>query len=512
MIWVLQWLKITVMLLIVNINLNFWGGELSRSFFVGVINLNEKFTAPIADAMQKYSNDGALAFHTPGHKQGLGAHSLLKKLITSEGLRQEVSLMEELDDLHSPQTCIKDAEKLAAKLFNADDCLFIINGTTCAIQTMIFATLKPNDFVFVPRNSHRSVMAGLILSGAIPIYLPVEFSADLQIPLNLSVETLKLAIKKFPMARALILTSPNYYGVAADVKKIAEILHAAGMLLLVDEAHGAHLQFCEELPISAMDAGADLAAQSTHKILGSMTQTSMLMVKNFDAEKVRRAASLLQSTSPNYLLLASLDIARLQMQENPEKISAVVQLSKNLRAEINSIDGLKTFDAVKNFGLDLTKVTVNVEELGLTGIAAEKILRHEFKIQCELSDSVNLLFLITYADNCATIKKLVDALQKLSTRKINTVIKRFINNPAEITQSEVSPREIYFAENKTVELKKAVNKICAEEVTFYPPGIPILNPGEIITAEIIDFIESQKEIGGRIIGSADTKLETIKII
>lgn len=476
--------------------------------------MEKKFTAPIADAMQKYSNDGALAFHTPGHKQGLGAHQLLKNLITAEGLRQEVSLMEELDDLHSPRTCIKDAENLAAKLFNADDCLFIINGTTCAIQTMILSTLKQGDLVFVPRNSHRSVMAGLILAGAIPIYLPVEFSNELQIPLNISVETLKLAIKKFPQARALILTSPNYYGVAADVKKIAEILHAAGMLLLVDEAHGAHLQFCEELPISAMDAGADLAAQSTHKILGSLTQTSMLMVRKkfIDVEKVRRVASFLQSTSPNYLLLASLDIARLQMQENPEKISQAVKLSKKLRAEINLIDGLKTFDAVPNFELDFTKVTVNVENLGLTGIDADKILRHKFKIQCELSDAANLLFLITYADNCATISKLVDALKNFAaTKKILPAPKRFIATPAEITQSEISPREVFFAESQTVEIEKAVGKICAEEVTFYPPGIPILNPGEMVTAEVIDFIKSQKEIGGRIIGAADTQLNTIKI-
>ena len=474
--------------------------------------MNKKFTAPIAEAMQKYSADGALAF-TPGHKQGLGAHELLKKLITAEGLRQEVSLMEELDDLHSPRTCIKDAENLAAKLFNADDALFIINGTTCAIQTMILATLKAGDLVFVPRNSHRSVMAGIILAGAIPIYLPVEFSAELQIPLNISVETLKLAIKKFPTARALILTSPNYYGVAADTKKISEILHAAGMLLLVDEAHGAHLQFCKDLPISAMDAGANLAAQSTHKILGSLTQTSMLLVKNFDVEKVRRAASLLQSTSPNYLLLASLDIARLQMQENPEKISQAVQLSKKIRTEINLIDGLKTFDAVKNFQLDLTKITVNVENLGITGIDAEKILRHKFKIQCELSDAANLLFLITYADNFATAEKLIDALKNFAaTKKFFCTPERFINFNNEITKSEISPREVFFSESQAVALEKAVGKICAEEVTFYPPGIPILNPGEIVTPRIIDFIKVQKEIGGRIIGAADVNLETLKII
>ena len=222
--------------------------------------------------------------------------------------------------------------------------------------------------------------------------------------------------------------------------------------------------------------------------------------------------SLLQSTSPNYLLLASLDIARLQMQENPEKISQAVKISKNLRAEINLIDGLKTFDAVPNFDLDFTKVTVNVENLGFTGIDAEKILRHEFKIQCELSDAANLLFLITYADTCATIEKLVDALKNFAAdKKFYPAPKRFIATPAEITQSEISPREVFFAESKAVEIENCVGKICAEEVTFYPPGIPILNPGEVITPQILNFIGEQKEIGGRIIGAADVNLNKINI-
>ena len=463
--------------------------------------------APIAEAMQKYSADGALAFHTPGHKQGLGAHELLKNLITNEGLRQEVSLMEELDDLHSPHGCIRDAEKFAAKLWNADDALFIVNGTTSAIQAMILSTLKPNDLVFVPRNSHRSVTAGLILSGAIPIFLPVEFSAELKIPLNVTVETVRRAVKKFPQAKALILTSPNYYGVASDVEKIAEILHENKMLLLVDEAHGAHLKFCAELPISAMDAGADLAAQSTHKLLGSMTQTSMLLVREkfIDVEKVRRAASLLQTTSPNYLLLASLDIARLQMFEvGREKISAAVALSKFLRAEVKKISGLKTFDNVKNFSLDLMKVTVNVEDLGLTGIDAEKILRHEFKIQCELSDAANLLFIISYADNESTVAKLIEKLKLMCNEECvirNEDVNFFSSN--EISTAISSPREIFFSASELVPLEKSVGRICAEEVTFYPPGIPILNLGEKITPQIVNQILQLKSIGGRTLSDAN---------
>lgn len=459
--------------------------------------MNKKLSAPIAEAMQKYSSDGAVAFHTPGHKQGLGSHKLLRNLITEEGLRQEVSLMEELDDLHNPKTCIKDAETLAAKLWNADEVLFFVNGTTSAIQAMILATLKPNDLVFVPRNSHRAVMNGIILSGAIPIFLPIDFDDKLKIPLNLKIETLKQAIKNFPQAKALILTSPNYYGVATDLQKISELIHKAGMILLVDEAHGSHLQFSEQLPKSAMDSNADLAAQSTHKLLGSMTQTSMLMVKKSFAEQARRAASLLQTTSPNQLLLASLDIARLQMSEiGKEKISQAIELSKKIREEINLIDGLKTFDKVKNFQLDLTKITVNVEELGLTGIEAEKILRHKLKIQCELSDATNLLFLITYADDEKTISRLIEALKKLSACRKNFQSQSIIKLPEQkITIAEKSPREIFFAKSEKVLLKNCVGKISAEEVTFYPPGIPIINPGEIITEEIAEYIFEMQKLG-----------------
>lgn len=460
----------------------------------------------IFDAMKKYSADGALAFHTPGHKQGLGAHELLKNLITAEGLRQEVSLMEELDDLHSPHGCIKFSEKLAAELWHADDALFMVNGTTSAIQAMILATLKPNDLVFVPRNSHRAVTAGLILSGAIPIFLPVEFSAELKIPLNVTVKIIRRAIKKFPQARALILTSPNYYGVASNVELIAKILHENKMLLLVDEAHGAHLQFCSELPISAMDAGADISAQSTHKLLGSMTQTSMLMVrKNFvDVERVRRAASLLQTTSPNYLLLASLDIARLQMFEvGAEKILNAVKLSKNLRAGVQKISGLKTFDAVKDFALDLTKVTVNVEGLGLTGIEAEKILRHEFKIQCELSDAANLLFIISYADNESTITTLIEKLSALKNFSTSCKLHSIPNFLPPISLPAMSPREIFFSSSEVVPLEKSVGRICAQEVTFYPPGIPILNLGEKITPQVVNQIRELQNLGGRTLNDAN---------
>ena len=470
--------------------------------------MEKNFSAPIVAAMKKYSADGVLPFHTPGHKQGRGAHELLRELLTAEGLRQEVSLMDELDDLHAPHSCIKEAQNLAAKLWHADEAIFFVNGTTAAVQAMIFGTLRAGDLVMIPRNAHRSVIAGLILSGATPIFLPVEFDAEFNLPLNVSVETIERATKKFPQARAVLLVSPNYYGVAADVAKISQLVHAANMILLVDEAHGAHLTFCDELPPSAMEAGADLAAQSTHKLLGSLTQTSMLLLRKNFSESVRRAASLLQTTSPNQILLASLDIARLQMElDGREKISAAVVLARKLRGAIKKIHGLKTFDAVKNFSLDATKVTVNVSGLGLTGQEAEEILRHELKVQCELSDAANLLFLITYSDTAETISKLVDALKLLPPRSPKKIYST--PPPIEISIAELSPRETFYAPVEVVALRKSVGRICAEEITFYPPGIPLLMPGEKISAQVI---ESICQSHGRVIGASDSTLSTIKVV
>ena len=470
--------------------------------------------APIADAMQRYSDDRALAFHTPGHKQGLGAHQLLRRLITDEGLRQEVSLMDELDDLHDPRGIIDEAQQLAAQLWHADHALFFVNGTTSAVQTMIMSTVGEGDTVLVPRNAHRCVSNALILSGAKPVFLCPEFDHDFDIALNITPSTVEQAVEQFPNARALVITSPNYYGVPADLKSIAEIAHRHGMLLLVDEAHGAHLQFSARLPISAMDAGADIAAQSTHKLLGSLTQTSMLMINSarIDLERVRRVSSMLQSTSPNYLLLASLDIARLQMQSNGSTlIEQTIDRAQRLREAIRSISGLRLFETPS---LDPTKITVDVRGLGLTGLEAEHILRHQLKIQCELSDPNNVLFLVTYADTQSTLDRLLDALKKLSSMGKATggrAINRRSTAPL-IIEPIITPRQAFYSSTTTVALRESIGRISAEEITFYPPGIPLICPGELITAELVDAIEENMSVGRRVVGAADKSMLTIRVI
>ena len=273
--------------------------------------------APFAEALRRYASCSARPFHTPGHKQGRGASETLRALLTPEGLAADVSLLDELDDLYAPRTFLKQAQDAAARLYGADGTQFFVNGTTGAIHAMLLAALRPGDAVIVPRNAHRSVLGGLILSGARPVYALPAYDEDLGIASAISPAAVEAALRACPEAKAVLAVHPTYYGLASDLRQIARLSHARCALLLVDEAHGAHLKFCEALPEQALDAGADMAAQSTHKLLGSLTQTSMLHWRGprVDAAAVRAASALVQSTSPNQLLLASLDAARAQMEQ-----------------------------------------------------------------------------------------------------------------------------------------------------------------------------------------------------
>ena len=478
--------------------------------------------APIAEAMRAYAADGARAYHTPGHKQGLGAHPLLKALVTEEGLREEVSLMEELDDLHEPTMCIKEAQEMAAALYGADQAYFMINGTTGAIHTMLMGALRPGDAVLVPRNAHRSMIGGIILAGAQPVFLQPEVDERLGIAMGLTEEKIaRSAITAHPEAKALACVYPTYYGVTFDLARIAALVHAHDMLLLVDEAHGPHLRFSEALPPQAIDCGADMAAQSTHKILGAMTQASMLLVNGVRVDRVREAASLLQSTSPNQLLLASLDIARLQMAENGGETVGLSQkgLAGRLRSAINAIDGLWSFGPGYTCypgatGLDATKITVQVTGLGLSGVEAEAILRHEYKVQCELSDARNLLFILSYADTEEQADYLLEVLRQLARITAARQLRQCLWRPflPPVPAQGMTPREAFFAPKGSVAFSEAEGHIAAEQVMFYPPGIPILCPGDVIDAASLRYIEAMQALGLKVVGPRDASLGRIQVV
>lgn len=475
--------------------------------------MEPKVRAPFAEAMRDYAAQGRIPFHTPGHKQGAGAHPLLRELVTAEGLRREVSVAEALDDLCDAEHCLKDAQELTAKLYGAKAAFFAVNGTTGAIHAMLTAALSPGDKVLTARNIHRSVLGGLILVGAEPIYVQPSYDVDFGIALNLTTESVEHAVREHPTVKALIVTSPNYYGVASDLTSLADVLHRHDMLLLVDEAHGAHLRFSPRLPRSAIECGADLVAQSTHKLLGALTQASVLLLGDtdrIDAERLHRAVTLLTTTSPNNFLLASLDIARLQMAEQGEfLVNRAVKLAERVRDDLKRA-GLRVLppDSLR----DTTKITVSARSFGLTGAAAAQILRRDYNIEPELADAYNLLFIISYADTEQGTARLVAALTDMSQKSHGAAFRLPSIKLPPLPQVRLSPRDAFFAPRGAVPVAAAVGKIAAEQIMFYPPGIPLLCPGEEIDALCVDYIRSMQAAGCKVAGAADLSLQTLQVV
>lgn len=473
---------------------------------------------PLVEAMLKYKEENIYPFHTPGHKGGRGMESLLSNEL-GESVKVDVSLMSELDDIHEPETYIKEAQALAAETYGSDACFWAVNGTSQAIHAMLMTALKPGEKVLLPRNAHRSVAGGLILGGIEATFMQPDYCEAFGINFQVQPQAVEAALEKDASIKAVLLTSPNYYGVAADVEAIAKICHERNVVLLVDEAHGPHLGFSDLLPKSALQCGADACAQSTHKIVGAMTQCSMLHVQGqrLDVTRAADVMSVLTTTSPNYLLMASLDAARAQLQvRGKEMAEDAVMAANKLRAVCSKYAGLKLLSEADCGGLklDTTKVTVNFAEWGYTGIEAGDLFR-KAGIAVELVDAQNVLFLVTYAD--------VTSDYETALAKIDTVLKNIEANKRDralapeaqdvpSTTMAMPLREVFYGEKEALPLEESVGNICGEQVSFYPPGIPVLLPGEVITKEIIAYCKMMKDLGLPVSGPADGSLKTIRVV
>ncbi len=473
---------------------------------------------PLVEAMLKYKEENIYPFHTPGHKGGRGMESLLRNEL-GESVKVDVSLMSELDDIHEPETYIKEAQALAAQTYGSDACFWAVNGTSQAIHAMMMTALKPGEKVLLPRNAHRSVAGGLILGGIEATFMQPDYCEAFGINFQVQPQAVEAALDKDASIKAVLLTSPNYYGVAADVEAIAKICHDRNVVLLVDEAHGPHLGFSELLPKSALQCGADACAQSTHKIVGAMTQCSMLHVQGqrLDVTRAADVMSVLTTTSPNYLLMASLDAARAQLQvRGKEMAEDAVMAANKLRAVCSKYAGLKLLSEADCGGLklDTTKVTVNFAEWGYTGIEAGDLFR-KAGVAVELVDAQNVLFLVTYADVTSDYEE--------ALTKMDTVLKNMEANKRDKAQAvearnvpattmAMPLREVFYGEKEALPLEESVGKICGEQVSFYPPGIPVLLPGEVITEEIIAYCKMMKDLGLPVSGPADGSLKTIRVV
>ena len=479
-----------------------------------MLNQNQ---APIYEGLVKLRKKRIVPFDVPGHKRGRGNPELVE-LLGEKCVGIDVNSMKPLDNLGHPISIIRDAEELAAEAFGAAHAFLMIGGTTSSVQTMILSTCKAGDKIILPRNVHKSAINALVLCGAIPIYIEMSVDPKIGIALGLENDRVAQAINDHPDAKAILINNPTYYGICSDLKGLTEMAHAAGMKVLVDEAHGAHLHFTDKLPLSAMDAGADMSAVSMHKSGGSLTQSSLLLVGDqMNPEYVRQIINLTQSTSASYLLMASLDVSRRNLAlRGKESFEKVIELSEYARREINAIGGYYAYskelvDGVSVCDFDVTKLSIYTQGIGLTGIEVYDLLRDEYDIQIEFGDIGNILAYISIGDRIQDIERLVGALadiKRLYSRDGKDLI------AGEYIQPELvlSPQEAFYSERRSLTLDESVGQVCGEFVMCYPPGIPILAPGERITQGLVDYIQFAKERGCSLQGTEDPEVNHINVI
>ncbi|MDR1736698.1 MAG: aminotransferase class I/II-fold pyridoxal phosphate-dependent enzyme [Oscillospiraceae bacterium] len=473
--------------------------------------------APLFLALEEFKSIRVVPFDVPGHKRGRGNRELTD-FLGERAMLADVNSMKPLDNLCHPTGVIKQAEALAADAFGAREAFFMVGGTTSSVQAMILSVCKRGDKLILPRNVHRSVINAMILCGALPVYVSPGTNDTLGISLGMTPQSVAEAIAANPDAKAVLVNNPTYYGICSDIGLITRMAHENNMLLLADEAHGTHFYFGDGLPLSAMAAGADMASVSMHKSGGSLTQSSILLCGSaVNANYVRQVINLTQTTSGSYLLLSSLDISRRNLAINGRStIERVKGMAAYARAEINRIGDYYAFGAeLKDggavFDFDVTKLSVNSLETGLAGIEVYDLLRDEYDIQIEFGDLGNFLAYISVGDTQKNLERLISALSEIRRRykKDKTgMLKAEYISPRVIA----SPRDAFYAEKESVPLAQSVGRVCSEFVMCYPPGIPILAPGEEITRAIVDYVRYAKEKGCMLTGPEDMDVNMINVI
>ena len=479
--------------------------------------MGDQQRAPIFEALSRYKDARVVPFDVPGHKKGRG-NPELKAFLGERCLEVDVNASKPLDNLCHPVSVIKEAEELAAKAFGAAHAFFIVNGTTAAVQSMILSAVKENEKIILPRNVHRSAINALILSGAVPVYVDPQVHEGLGIPLGMSVAGVEEAIKRNPDAKAVFVNNPTYYGICPDIEAIAKLTHDHNMLLLADEAHGTHFYFNDKLPMPAMRADADMAAVSMHKSGGSLTQSSMLLIGERASEgHVRQIINLTQTTSGSYLLLSSLDVSRRTLALNGQGLfDNVIGLAQYARDEIGKIGGYYAFGselcghpAIHDF--DTTKLSVFTRDIGLAGIEVYDMLRDHYSIQIEFGDIGNILAYISLGDNNFNIERLVSSLSEIKRTQSRSKA-GFSGQEYIAPVVRMSPKQAFYARQESLPLESAAGRVCGEFVMCYPPGIPVLSPGEKITADVLSYIRFAKEKGCFMTGTEDMAIENIKVV
>jgi arginine decarboxylase len=478
-------------------------------------------TTPIISALRRWAERDCAPFYTPGHKQGYGMGDEFQALWKEVGLRADLPELPGLDNLAAPQGIIQEAQALAAETFGADHSRFLVNGSTVGVMAAILATCQPGDRLLLPRNIHRSAIGGIIHAGVRPIFAAPEYVPDLDIAHSLTPAAVAAALERYPEIRAVLVVAPTYYGVSGDLQQIAALCHDRGIPLIVDAAHGAHFGFHPGLPASPLTLGADLVIQSTHKLLGAMTQAAMLHVKGnlIDVDRLDRALQILQTSSPSYLLLASLDSARAQMADcGYELLDRTLELAAKARSALCEIPGLLPLDLSHCrqpgcYSFDPTRLTVTTTEIGWTGFEADEALCDRSRVVAEMPSMRHLTFILSIGNREWDVEMLVAGLRGLAQMGRSPLqIPACEPWIAELSEPAVSPRDAFFAAQISVEVEEAIGRVSAELICPYPPGIPVLIPGEVITGEAIEYLQTIKNSGGEIVGCSDLELHRLKVL
>lgn len=472
--------------------------------------------APLAQALEAYNQNITQTFGIPGHRRGAGISPWWTARVGTEIFRYDLTETTGTDDLHAPEAAILQAQQLAAEAFGADETYFLVNGTTCGVEAMLLAAAGPGDKVILARNAHKSALMGLVLCGAQPVYIQPDFLQSLGCIGAVQPETVQVALEENPGAKAVLIVNPTYEGACSDLRQIAEICHRYGALLLVDEAHGAHLHFAPMLPQSAIDAGADLCAQSLHKTGGSLGQSSLLQVRKgrVAVARLRAALQMVQSTSPSYLLMTSLDLARRELAlHGAENWERTRKLAVRTRAAICRLPGYEcpgaeAFCAAGAADYDVTRLCISACGRGINGAELKERL-YAMGIDFELSNDRYVLAIFTPATTEEEARRLIDALAALPE---NAPIALQGSTFPPAPPQAVLPREAFFAPKQRVPLELAEGAIAGEAVIPYPPGIPVICPGEQITAPVLAFLLRWRDKGGHIQGIADPTMETIQTV
>lgn len=474
-------------------------------------------SSPLLDAMNEYQTNRVVKFDVPGHKGGRG-NKALSDFLGESCLKNDVNSMKPLDNLCHPVSVIREAQELASDAFGAENAFFIVNGATGAVQAMVMSVCKSGEKIILPRNVHRSAINALVVCGAVPVYVNPGINKELGIPLGMTAGEVEQAILENPDAKAVLVNNPTYYGICSDLRRIVEIAHKHGLMVLCDEAHGTHFYFGDGLPENGMTAGADMAAVSVHKTGGSLTQSAMLLMgKGVNADYVRQVINLTQTTSASYLLMVSLDLARQNLALHGREFYAkTVEFAEYARKEINALGGYYAFgEELCNgrdfFAFDKTKLSVHTRAMGLAGIEVYDLLRDEYDIQIEFGDIGNILAIITGGDRALEIERLVSALSEIKRLYGRSPVGLYDHeyiNPNVV----LPPQTAFYAENVPLPIAETAGRIAAEFVMCYPPGIPILAPGERITKDILDYIAYAKEKGCSLTGCRDMNVESLMVV